>query len=107
MSENKKIDWKNKEDRNSYFRELMRQRRGIKRHANIMEDGSLWSDNHPYGKFDTNEERLQNMRENRKSQSKRTVCHLCNKSYYMDEFEKHNFSKAHLLAVKDLNVPFF
>lgn len=105
--DNTKVNWKDREQVKIYSRNLMRQRRGIKRHANIMEDGSLWSDNHPYGKFESNEDRLKNMRERRNKQPNRTMCHLCNKTYFVNEFDKHNLSKAHLEAIKEVHVPFF
>lgn len=89
--------WKDPEYIKLYNRQRYREIYGIKRHVNIMDDGSLWSDSHPFGKYETMREKLDDLKKYRKKPAvPRVTCSLCNKTYYATQDEKHQQSKGHV-----------
>lgn len=91
--------WKDKEFIKQYYRERQRQKRGLKRHPNIMEDGSLWSESHPYGRFETHREKLDNMAKYR-THIPKVECQICGHIYFQSMKDKHPETKKHKLAVQ-------
>lgn len=97
--EEKKVSrWKDPEWVRTYYREKRRQQRGIVRHVNIMEDGSKWSEHHPYGKFETKEQMLEDRRKYRKPAPRRPkrTCEICQIEVYEQKFWVHEKSIPHL-----------
>lgn len=79
-------------------RERARQTRG-KRHPNIMEDGSLWSDHHPYGQFSSLEEKRKHHREKYYSRVPKVTCDICGYEYFETQKSKHFESARHRKVV--------
>lgn len=106
LSESKQTDtphakplskWKDPEFIRVYYREKRRQQRGIKRHPNIMEDGSKWSDHHPWGKYETKEEFKESRKKYRKPVPKSTKikCDLCQIEVFEAKWALHQDSIGH------------
>ena len=89
--------WKDPEWLRWYRRENKRKHVPIKRHPYIMDDGTKWSDHHPYGKFNTREEKALNDRKYRKYID-RTTCDICMKSYNTLKKDAHESTKHHKTA---------
>ena len=68
--------WKDPEFLRKYYREKRRDERGLKRHPNILEDGTLWSENNPYGQYKDHREKLDAMAKYRKTVPK-IECGIC------------------------------
>eukprot|EP00952_Eustigmatos_sp_NYUAD-ZCMA_P009222 38102-Eustigmatos_ZCMA.PRE.1 len=70
---------------------------GLKRHPNIMEDGSLWSESHPYGRFSSHREKLDYIKRYRKPAPRvpKKTCTLCQSEYYETQEERHKQTKKH------------
>lgn len=90
--------WKDPEFVKKYYREKRREQRGVKRHPNIMEDGRLWSETHPYGRFESHREKLDYMAKYRKPIPKVECC-ICGCSYYQTQVKAHCETKKHQVAV--------
>ena len=107
--------WEDPEWRRKYFREKRREIRGVKRHPNIMSDGRKWSEVHPYGKYETLEEKQQALRESHKKynakrppappqRTEKKICPICAKSYYPANEGKHLRGAFHQTAIKTLEL---
>lgn len=91
--------WKDPEFMKKYHREKQRERRGSKRHPNILEDGTRWGESRPFGQFDSYEEKLKYMAKYRKYVPKIT-CDICQGEYYQTQEERHFNSKKHQDVIK-------
>lgn len=95
--------WKDPDFVRRYYREKRREVRGMKRHPNIIVDENgnekLWSDDHPYGRFNTHREKLDNMAKYRKN-IKKVECQICGSSYYETQQKAHCETKKHKSAVE-------
>lgn len=99
--------WKDPDFIRVYNRERWRSR-NLKRHPNILEDGSLWSESHPYGRFESKEELLENHAKYRK-RVPRIECPICGHTYYETQSSRHLASKrhTHALALIKRHLPEF
>ena len=91
--------WKDPEFLKKYNRERRRDERGTKRHPNILENGHLWSEENPYGKFKNHREKLDAMAKYRNPIPK-IVCPLCGCNYFTTHQEKHILTKKHMNVVE-------
>lgn len=87
--------WSDPEFRRVYKRELTRKNHG-KRHPNILEDGRRWTEVHPYGKYETAEEKRKAHREKYYTPAEKVKCVLCDLVLYKARAEKHLASQKHL-----------
>jgi hypothetical protein len=90
--------WKDPEFLRAYHREQWRRRSALKRHPNILEDGSKWSERHPYGKYSSKEEMYQNHRSKYYTPAPKELCSCCGVEYYVSVKDKHMNSKRHKIA---------
>ena len=108
MSEEKvkvQSKWKDPEHIRVYMRERYRAK-GLKRHPNILENGKKWSEEHPYGKYETHTEWMQSFKKYYKhSRVEHLTCEVCGYTYYDNDIckEKHLKSKNHTFAVSVVN----
>ena len=89
--------WKDPEFIRQYQREKWRQRHPLKRHPNLMEDGSKWTDHHPHGRFNTKEEKIQHYMAKYKPKVPQVECPVCKSMYYETQAEKHKLTKKHIM----------
>lgn len=87
--------WKDPDFRRVYRRDLARKNNG-KRHPNILEDGTKWSERYPYGEYDSLEEKRKAMRERYYKPAEKVTCTICNVSIFKSRREKHEECKKHL-----------
>ena len=89
--------WKDPEWVKKFYRERRREKRGVIRHVNIMDDGSKWSDHHPWGRFDTEEEYRAWKKSYVKPVPKRPKrrCELCQSDIYVGKWHLHEKSIDH------------
>ena len=90
--------WKDPAFLRKYYRERRREERGLKRHPNVLDDGSLWSEHNPWGQFSSHREKLDAMAKYRTLVPKRE-CEMCGGQYYETQHEKHQKTKKHLVAI--------
>jgi hypothetical protein len=97
--------WKDPEWVRKFYREKRRETRGVKRHVNILEDGTKWSDHHPWGRFETEEEWKEYKKKYQKPAPKRPKkkCDICNIEVYEAKWWVHEKSTDHLRNVELLN----
>ena len=91
--------WNDKDFLRKYHREKQRERRGIKRHPNILDDGTLWSQSHPYGKYGSHRELLDARKDGRVGIPKEE-CSLCGVHFYPSQKERHLNSRRHAIAME-------
>ena len=70
--------WKDPDWLKQYRREKNREHRPLKRHPNILDDGSKWSDHYPCRETVT-----------------WAKCHVCSRRYNVDKKERHDGTKYH------------
>ena len=101
-----KNKWSDPVFRRDYFRMKQQEYRGIKRHPNVMEDGSKWSDKHPFGKYNSFQEfneatrEAQKVRRQVEKETKVYHCDTCNVDYKRGD--RHNKSSKHIFALRIL-----
>jgi ribosomal protein S18 len=98
-------NWKDPEWVRKFYREKRRQERGLKRHPNILDDGTRWSDAHPWGRFETEEELKEYKKKYQKPAPKRPkkTCDICQKEVYEAKWWVHEKSIDHVRNVQLLN----
>lgn len=87
--------WQDPEFLRVYKREYKRRVEG-KRHPNIMEDGRLYSEVHPFGEFKSIREKYDAIKNKYRGESTpREECGICGSVYYVTQREKHLTTKKH------------
>lgn len=93
--EDLKKAWNNDEEKRKYFREYHRRKRGgLKRHPNILDDGTLYTETEEY------KQALEAKKALKKSQRKQLVCQICLHTYFDTEEEDHFETDRHKYAVR-------
>jgi hypothetical protein len=87
--------WRDPDFLRKYYREKRRKDRGgLKRHPNILDDGTLWSESQP----EPPKPKI------KKPKVVKEQCGTCGKEYYPKQREKHLTTKIHNLAIKILST---
>lgn len=99
--------WRDKDFLRKYNREQRRKwRGGLLTHPYVLDDGRKWSDLHPYGTFNTKEEKLAYNRKFYKWPPKtmpkrqKIMCEACKKEYFKGYIELHLQSNKHKKTVE-------
>jgi len=90
--------WKDKAFVNEYYRQKYRAQ-VMKTHPYKMDDGTLWSDTHPHGKYATKEEKLNDYKKYR-NKAEKYFCDVCQKDVFVARRSIHDNSKAHISGMK-------
>lgn len=92
--------WNDPDFVREYNRKKWREKHPLKRHPNKMDDGSLWSDHHPYGRFQSLQEKHDHYMATYKPKVPKIECKLCKQMYYETQEERHKQNKKHKQAME-------